>query len=51
MTSSRAMEMRFDLEMFNGTTGYAVYANVVIASSLENYRISIGPKTASDLRM
>ena len=42
LTASQEMELRFDLEDFEGSKKYAIYQNINVLDEAEKYRISFG---------
>ena len=42
LTNARSYKLRFDLEDWDGNTGYAEYASFVVTSESDNYRLLLG---------
>ncbi len=42
LTSSKTYDLRIDLEEFDGTRWYAVYANCVVGSEADGYSLNLG---------
>ena len=42
LTNSRAYNLRFDLEDWDGNTAYAEYSSFVVESEADNYRLRLG---------